>query len=454
MPEQAPQRLLAVFPQLPVDLAKSAHMLALKYVRQAGWDATVLTLADGRNTQSGINEWYGVRVVYLYPHSMRWRAAQCLYNARRRDKSNALRRVAARLLRPLLWPLSAAISTPDAHAGACDELVAAARQLHYASPFDAVVTLYYPLSAHRVGQVLTYSERLPWLALTKDFYSWPDSLRPRRMQRALNRIKRRREPRAYRGARAIVPISEYMGDYLRTLVPDTPVDVLGHCYDEDAFLGCTRQPSGEGPLILRSVGLTQRQDLPAVESLFAMAAVLHRDEQISSQDLSIHFVGHNGHLVQEMAVEHGIASFVTVSPAVPHLDAMQAMASADCLFYMQTPFGTRRRLTEYLGARRPILSYPEVPGSLADTLLRTSGAGRIAGDQSELRRHLRELIQEHKKEGTLRLQIDEAVVRSQSAEQRAHELAALLNKYTAGSGEQGAESDASVSPSVSEPVGR
>jgi hypothetical protein len=108
---------------------------------------------------------------------------------------------------------------------------------------------------------------------------------------------------------------------------------------------------------------------------------------------------------------------------------MQAMARADCLFYMQTPFGTRRRLTEYLGARRPILAYPDVPGSFADRLLRSSGAGRIASDPASLRRHLAEVVQEHKSLGRLQVQLNESVVRSHSAAQRAGELVQNLGRY-------------------------
>jgi hypothetical protein len=177
------------------------------------------------------------------------------------------------------------------------------------------------------------------------------------------------------------------------------------------------------------VGLTQRQDLPAVEALFSMIEVLQREERISPSDLRVRFVGHNGHLVQAVAAGHGVTPFLELSPAVPHREAMQAMARADCLFYMQTPFGTRRRLTEYLGARRPILAYPDVPGSFADRLLRSSGAGRIARDPATLRRHLAEVVQEHKSLGRLQVQLNESVVRSHSAAQRAGELVQILGRY-------------------------
>lgn len=430
MTDPRDRRVLCIFPQLTSDLAKSAHLLILRNAVPLGCHAVVLTVGSAEHEAGAFDSvWKGIYVRRLVPHSMRWRVLQRLYQWRRVSGKQGLSRVLARVGRPLLLPVTTLLSFPDAHAAATEELVAEAISLHRVKPFDAILTLYYPLTAHFVGQQVSRDLKLPWIALTKDFYSWPDSLRHGRVKRLVNRLKRWYEPKAYANASVVVSISTYMNEYLQALTAGVPQEVLSHCFDEQAYPAPLPRSAGPRPMTLVCVGLTQQRDIPALKTLFQAVAMLVEQDGFTAGDLALRFVGHNGHLVQQVAREFAVEALVTTVAAVDHAAAMRELKQADCLFYMQTPFGTRRRLTEYLGARRPVLAYPSFPGEFSEILLTESGVGRIADSSEQIAETIREMVDEFKRHGDVQVAIDEQYVRQHSAEHRAGELVAILDRY-------------------------
>ncbi len=425
------QRILCIFPQLTNDLAKSAHLLILRHVASLGCEVVVLTLGSADEEVGCADlDWNGLHVRRLVPRSRRWHWLQRLYQWRRISGKSGLNRKVARLLNPVLLPLTALFSFPDAHVAAGRELLAAAQALHASKAFNVVLTLYYPLSSHFVGQQFAREVGIPWLALTKDFYSWPDAFRRGVGKQLANRFKRWFEPRAYRGASALVSISQYMNDYYSTLSLGIPLEVLGHCYDEQAYPALRRSPTGPRPMTLVCVGLTQPADVPTLKILFRSVAMMIEQDGLTRDDLSLRFVGHNGRLVQQVAREVCDESLLTIVGAVNHAAAMKELKQADCLFYIQTLFGTRRRLTEYLGAQRPVLACPRVPGELSEILLTESGAGDIVDSTEEMVEVLRRMVKEFHAAGCLEKRIDQQYVARHSAKHRALELVEILAQYS------------------------
>jgi len=422
------RNLLAIFPKLTDDLAKSAHMLAMKHMADFGWKATVITIT-GADEQTTVDWWHGVQITRFFPRSLRWRMARRLSQIRKTDHKGKARRALSRSL----LPVAATISFPDAYAAASPEILHLADRLHHEQAFDVVLSLYHPLSAHSVARRFAKKHRVPWIALTKDFYSWPDELLGSRLGRVCNTLKRRKESRFLRGSAALLTVSDYMTDYLRQVMPDLTVDALPHCYDPDAFQDGSTERDGEGVFRLVSVGRTLREhDCIGLSTLFRVLRELHREGTIHPEQFRVRFVGRGEALVREHARKHECEKFLEIVPPVVHSEAMRSLSNATCLFYIQTPFGSRRRLAEYLGSRRPILAFPEYAGTMADRLIRSYGAGKVATDKDSLKANLQELYRLYQANGSLELPVNKDVVNGQSASRRAREFASLLDRMVVG----------------------
>ena len=355
-----------------------------------------------------------------------WRIASRLFGSRRNEAISLTRRIASRLL----MPLSVALCFPDFYIRAKRELVTTSLRLHREQPFDLVLSLYNPLSAHLTAQHFAKITRVPWVAMTKDFYSWPEHFLRSRVARTVNRLKRRYEPHTIRGARALISVSEYMNNYLREIITTTEIGALPHCYDEQSFAGKVHRPTDD-LFRLVSLGIIRTRDgFDDQDKLRALFMAVHelRAEGLDTSRLRLRFVGQKLELVRKLAAQFACADLLELQPAVSHDQAMQELVQATCLFYVQTEFGTRRRLTECIGARRPILAYPDYPGTFSNRLLAEYGASRIAADKNSLKAHLRELVHRFEQTGQLQLPVNETVVQRHSARQRADEFAALLER--------------------------
>ena len=419
------KRLLAIFPRLPGDPSKNAQLLVLRRLTEHGWHPTVLTLGEP-SPHHRDPRWQDVDFRYLQPQRFMWKLAYRLFGHRRNEALSLTHRVASRCL----MPLSLALCFPDLYVRAKRELVARALRLHQSQPFDLTLSLYNPLSAHLTAQEFHSISQVPWVAMTKDYYSWPPHLLNSRAARVANRIKQYYEPRSIRGARMLISISDYMNEHLQKVLPATDIRTLTHCYDEDSFADKVHRPIDDC-FRLVSMGMVRTRDGFAdhekLNTLLTAVTELRR-EGVDISRLRLRFVGQKLELVRALAARHGCDDLLELPGAVTHDEAMQELVQATCLFYVQTEFGTRRRLTECIGARRPILAYPDYPGTFSNQLLDDYGAARIANDKQDLKKQLRELLEQFMSEKALKIPVNQATVAEHSADRRAAEFAALLEQ--------------------------
>ena len=418
-----PQRALCLFLALPQSPAKSAQMLALRHLAERGWQPTVLTLTTTSPGQIVEESWQGLRVMRLSPASQSWRRAVAVADRVRARSRNGLARWAWRLL-------SVSLSGSNHFGHATEELVQVADQLHSASPFAAVVSLYHPITSHIVAARLAHSWQVPWIATAKDFYSWPDQHVDNRLRRLLNRRRRRREAGLLAQASKILTVNDQLSDYIAGLVPQQTVATWPHCFDERSQCPADAGPpqaSCSQPYRLVSVGLVDRADEPGLELLFSSVADILSDGQLPPDAVRFRFVGHGADVVQRVAARCGVEHQLELVAPVPHAEAVQEMRQADCLLFQQVAWGSRRRLADYFGARRPILAWPEFPSQRATTsqpLLERYGAVHLASSAASLKHTLLELVRKGRTHSPV---IDDSLVEEFSSSSRGRELAAHLD---------------------------
>jgi hypothetical protein len=427
---------LCIFLGLPRSLEKSAHMLLLKHVVASGSSATVLTLNDQPSLER-VENWFGVRIVRLQPRAWRWKLLRNLHGGRmlrHTDQTSTIRLLqrwsamaGSRLASAATWLLS----FPDRDASAVRQLTRYARQLHEQAPFDAVVSLYHPLSSHIAARKFTQQTSVPWVGLTKDYYSWPDNLLSSRSSRLVNRIKRSCEAWIMREARAFAAVNSNIADYIHKLAGQTPVTTLPHCFDDDLMMQAQGESVPSPVFRLVSVGLVAETERPGLNVFFEAVGGLLKRGLIDPQRFRVRFVGHGGRTVRECAARSDCVEILEQVPPVPHADAMRELVNATCLLFQQAPWGNRRRLPEYMATRRPILAFPDYPGVMSAELLREYGAARIAPNRTVLQDILLEWWQEFLVTGRLKSCVNSEAVDKHSAHRRAEELLALLEGATA-----------------------
>jgi hypothetical protein len=434
------KNLLVVYLTPPGSLGKSAQMLTLKYLRQMGWKPTVLAMPREDSAREPLSNWCGIDVYTLYPSRSRlWRMSQELQRARSQSKSNGLSpgggernghtrmsRLTATGIYVALLP-AMALSFPDRFRHAASELLNTARALHRERNFQAVVSIYDPFTAHLVARRLAEEMGLPWLPLIKDYYSKPDYLMPSRIEKALNWGRALYERSVLSKSATLLAVSDNMADYYQGLMPRASVKILRHCFDDEDFEGAIPSfPERRGIFTMLWLGVVHPDDEENVKVYLKALGELLRRGAIDSRTFKARFVGHGSGLVAEYASKYGCSEVLELVPQVPHPEAMAELRQATCMFYSQDYVATRRRLPEYLAARKPILVFPSCPGTMSERILGSYGAAAITSTQAQLEATLVDWYERFKAQGQLALPFDEEVVQAFSARRLAQELGEAL----------------------------
>jgi glycosyltransferase involved in cell wall biosynthesis len=145
--------------------------------------------------------------------------------------------------------------------------------------------------------------------------------------------------------------------------------------------------------------------------------------------VEVHFYGSDPNLISTLARDHGVESNVIVHGRVKHKDALKIQQTSDILLLMQWDDPREQgnipgKLSEYFGARRPILVL-----GLADGVPATEVRQRLAGaaltDPAAIARWLSECLAMKKKTGILTPLSDEALA-GLSREEQAMKLEHFL----------------------------
>lgn len=435
------RNILVVYLTPPESLAKSAQMLTFKYLRRLGWEPTVITVAKPDLPREKVIDWCGIEVVTVDPScSGLWRLSRALYQTRSQSLKRMsqsqnghgkLSRMAQGWQNYALFPFTAALSFPDRYRHTGSALLAEAQRLHREKDFQAVLSIYDPVTAHRVASKFASQANLPWVALTKDFYSKPRYMASSIVARATNWAKGRYESSVLSKSSALLPVFDDMIKHYQTLVPTVKVSTMTHCYDDDDFEG-REDALPESPQMFRIISIGEvydEHDKQALIVFFQALGELVREGIVDRDSFRARFVGGGGNLARSYAQGSGAEELLEIIPRVDHEEAMRELRQATCLLFTQVPAGSRRRLPEYLAGRRPILAFPEISGSMSQRVLNEYGASAIVpAAKQEIKAVLTQWYQRFKAEGELQLPVNEEVVKSFSASGVAKGLDAILEE--------------------------
>lgn len=137
--------------------------------------------------------------------------------------------------------------------------------------------------------------------------------------------------------------------------------------------------------------------------------------------------------VRQLATEHGVADLVQVLPALPYVEALAEMLSADGLLLLQSRDCNDQipaKAYEYLRAGRPILTLADPAGDTAQ-LMRRAGLPHQAAleDTAAIHTALHRFLDDWQRPSAHRAEA--ALIRSCSRRARTTELARVLDEAVA-----------------------
>ena len=371
----------------------------VRYLREAGFEPVVLTVADGafpsRDATLSGDVPDGVEVI-------RTRAPNpfALY-ARLTGKDGGevpTGAVNARggLSRLALW-VRANLFLPDARVGWVPFAIAAGRKrlgqsARLADPFAAIVTSGPPHSVHLVGQRLQKTG-VPWIADFRDPWTAINFYHDLPMSRPAQALDRRLERRVLQQADAVTTVSPTWARLLEEQggLANGAVQVIHNGVDEADLGAAEGETVRDDSFVLSHVGsLYATRDPVAV---WEAIRTLRGRGQLAR--MVIRLVGKTDDAITEAARATGVP--VEVEPYVSHAEAVREQARAALLLLSIEPFPASEgmitgKLYEYLASGRPVLGVGPAQGDAAALLAETVGGTLVdradaAGVESVLLEH-------------------------------------------------------------------
>ncbi|HEY3316909.1 MAG TPA: glycosyltransferase family 4 protein [Coriobacteriia bacterium] len=359
-----------------------------KYLPRAGWDVSVLTVADPPTAL--LDE----SLLAELPASVRVHRAWSLEPTRliqllRRRRSEPT-------VSPALSPSSSgragfsgmpawvirvvqAFFVPDEkrlwRGPARREALSAVRE----DACDAVVSSGPPFTAHLVARDVARRTALPWVADFRD--PWVGNYFFRPPTPLHGALQARWERRVVREAGLVVVVSEAMAEDLRQRYPDLPADhfrVIPNGFDPED-LPVPSAPSAEGPFTFAYLGVFQGAVSPD-----AFLAGLRRALDAGSlpaDGVRVRLIGPRSASAEEAVERYGLRDLVETTGYLPHRRALAEAARAHVGLLVLPP-GPRSRpiltgkLFEYLALGRAVLALVS-PGD-ARALVEEARAGVVA----------------------------------------------------------------------------
>ena len=404
----------------------------VKYLPQFGWQARVLSVADGCffAHDAALMQDIPPGTEVVRPTSLEIERLSFLRRQRSAHSVPGAVRTGG-LSGRLMALLTAARRhlIPDPQLGWLPFAVHAALRMHRARPVHALWSTSSPATSHLVAMAVQARTGLPWIADFRD--AWSDD--PMGLL-AHHAIHARLEAQVVRRAQRVVAVTTPVIDFLRArrLAPDSHFAHIPNGFDPADF-PATPPPPTPGPWQLTFTGSIYGK-ISTVPLLEAVARLVQRHPEARGS-LQINWIGQMDRRAQadyEAALSRLDLAWASQRRGyVSHAAAIDAMHAAHTLLLPLYPGAKAAQVMagktfEYLAAGRPILALA-TPGVTAD-LIHRARAGLVVHPQdvAGIAAALLQLWQAHR-QGGIPHHPDAAVIAGFSRVRLTQQLAGLLD---------------------------
>jgi glycosyltransferase involved in cell wall biosynthesis len=353
-----------------------------KYLRQFGWEPTVLSVENPPDRQVDAQlmkdlpaDIRVIRVPMLSDRIGDAIGSIAGFLGKRRTVSEAVS-----------WRLRERWQQPDLYALWRPTATRAALRMYEEVPFDAIYATGFPWTSLIIGRDVSQRTSRPLIADFRDPWVGEDLFSSGSPQS--NGIAQ--EHSVVRQASVVVSTSNTMTAAMVAAHPDevnTKFVTITNGYDPDDLRVSTRAARNDRFRIVYAGAWKAGYGL---DDLYAFVQHLVRSDPNLAASIEVMAAG----FPPGAAKERGLSQYVTELGVLPHIDAVALMKSADILF-LQNPDGARQswclpgKIFEYLATGRPVLAVTDPDGE-AGRLVRQVGGGIVVppGDSKRLEKVL------------------------------------------------------------------
>lgn len=325
----------------------------------------------------------------------------------------------------LVEVVKALVAIPDTNRGWIPIAARTAARRAAEERFDAILSTSPPPSAHLAARRVAARARLPWVADLRDLWSQDHNSTAPAWRRRLDRSLERR---TFRGASALVTVSEPLARELRSLHPALPVRTILNGFDPEE-VGLADGLTPDFTLTHTGTFYQGRRD-PSL--LFEALARMMADGRIPRDRVRVRLFARHEPWVAALVRRHRLEDVVELLAWTARREALRAQQESQVLLLLHWG-GVREegvftgKIFEYLAARRPVLMIGGGAGVLSE-LLAATGAGVHVTDRTELERQLEAWWHEFAARGSVAWRGHDELIELYSHRRMAREFAELLEE--------------------------
>jgi len=384
----------------------------VKYLREFGWNASVLTVHTKRSTLTDLtllNEVPPDTIIY--------------------------RTMAPALPTRVPWKIRNSIArwflVVDEQIGWLPVAVRRGKELLQSSGIDALVSSSAPYTSHLIGYQLRDIAQIPWVADFRD--PWIDNLTTQYPTRLHASLAQRFEQRVITRADRTLVVSEPMRAAILkryTGLPEDQVITLTNGYDPADFVNTTPPSEQNSKFTITYTGSFYANARSPSNFLAALKKCLD-DQRIPRDKIRVVLVGNLASKINDDIHQLNLSDVIQITGYVPHRSSISYLHQSDLqLLIIGSLPGSQAIFTgkifEYLASNKPILALAP-PGAACDLILEARAGEVVAPD--DIGEIANQLCMFYTKwvSGRLHLNSDLSVIQRYDRRQLTQQLAEILD---------------------------
>ena len=391
-----------------------------KYLRDFGWESTVLSGTSGSDEGFDVEEVIVDDVVTKWSKILKL-GQGILPNV---QMGAPVHRNKKSFYGNLISLGGELFAYPDVNRTWIKPAIARGREMLRKGEYDVIISSSGPFSAHIIAGSLASEFNLPWLADLRDLWTQNHNYSYSGIRKFFERrLECRTLSRADILTTVSVPLAESLGDLHR----HKTVIAIPNGFDPD--LVNPGIPLDDTFSIVYTGNIYRGKQDPAF--LFRVLRILMDEKMVDPDRMEVCFFGLDKDWLMEDAKKHRLEDVVQIHGLVPRRIAIaeQQKAQILLLFVWNDPrergiyFG---KLFDYLAARRPILSIGSTDGGVVKELLDQTRAGVHCSNETDLREYLLRVYRQYQEGGSVQYHGIETEVMKYSHREMARKFADVL----------------------------